>query len=217
MITAVIGLTGSGKTWWLTELLYSRWQLGARIVSYHDLYFSEDQERCEKFWQLSDLYTQSDCVIGFPELQKLLNSRNWASLPPMFLDLICQQRHSQIDIIGDTQDLMQIDVSLRRNIHDLYVCRSILRWPRDERILPLIHWISIQHKRRELGDSDSIKFVKTESPQWHFISRLWTKKKYDTYEKSRLSRYVTWTKRQGKKWITTIANRSLLTSGKVRR
>ena len=219
MITCIIGQTGAGKTWLMTKLLYKQWKLyNAKIVACYPLYFSDDNAGISKFWQLSDLYKLSNCVIGFDELQKLLNARNWASLPVMFMDIICQHRHSAIDIYGTTQDLAQIDVNLRRNIHELYVCQSIFRFPKNERVRPLIHWIRVCKKVRRFDTAtDRVAWERTGRPHWYFISLLWTKKLYDTYAKTRMSKYLTWTIRKEKKWRTIIANRQLVASGKVRR
>lgn len=218
MITCIIGLTGSGKTWFLSQLLYKRWLAGENIISYNQLYFSDENERINRFWQLSDLYTATNAVIGFPELQKLLNAGAWRSLPPMFMDLICQHRHSQLDIIGDTQELMQIDCQLRRNIHEVYVCQTILRIPKTDKILPWLHWIRIQKKIRKFdAATDRVVFVKEGRAKFYFISRLWTKKLYDTFEKSNLSKYLIWAERKQQKWKVIMANRQLIASGKFRR
>jgi hypothetical protein len=219
MITCIIGLTGAGKTWFLTRLLHERWKAGANIISYHKLYFSEKNERIKRFWQLSDLYSASNATIGFPELQKLLNAKNWASLPEIFADAIVSQgRHNQLDLIGDTQGLSQIDVYLRRNIHELYVCRTILRIPINQNKLPLFHWISVEYKTRYFDEkSDDVKFKKNGKRKWYFISRLWTKKLYDTFEKSQLKKFALWVSRKKEKWTVHMINRRLIAAGKRRR
>lgn len=203
----------------MTRLLYYQWKKNKqKIVACYPLRFSDDQERVQRFWQLCDLYSLNNCIIGFDELQKLLNAKNWASLPPLFADLICQHRHSQLDIYGTTQDLGQIDIALRRNIHELFVCQTMLRFPRAENVKPFFHWIRVQRKIRRFDTAtDRIAWEKAGRAKWYFISRFWTKTLYDTYSKTLLTKYLTWTRRKDKKWITTIANRQLVASGKVRR
>jgi len=218
MITCITGLHGSGKTWFLVhKFLYPYWLNGGKILSYNQLYFSEDQERCERFWQLPDLYTASNVLIGFPEIQKLLNAAAWRSLPVMFSDLLSQHRHSRVNLVGDTQNLMFIDPNLRRHIAELYVCRTVLRIPADESIPPIIHWIAVQKKVRDLDEkTDSVKFVRIGRPQWYFISRFWTKKLYDTYEKSNLNEYLIWATLRKGKWTVNMASRQLIASGRVK-
>ena len=219
MITCIIGLRGAGKTWFLTWLLYQRWLKGENIISYHKLYFSEENERIKRFWQLSDLYGASNATIGFPELQKLLNAKNWASLPPMFADaIISQGRHNQLDLIGDTQGLGQIDCYLRRNISDLYICRSLLRIPGNEKVLPWFQIISVEYKQRFFDEKiDDVKFKKKGHRRWFFISRFWTKKRYDTFEKSQLTKFLCWVSRKKGKWIVHLINRRMIAAGKRRR
>jgi hypothetical protein len=202
----------------MTRLLLREYQLyNAKIVTCYPLYFPPECETT-RFWQLCDLYKLSNCVIGFDELQKLLNAKNWASLPAMFMDLICQHRHSALDIYGTTQDLGQIDIALRRNIHELYVCKSIIRFPKNERVKPFIQLIAVSNKTRNFDTAtDRIAWKKVGRTKLYFISRFFTKKLYDTYAKTLLTKYITWSKRKDKKWTTVIANRQLVSAGKVRR
>jgi hypothetical protein len=217
MISVITGLHGSGKTWFLVnKFLYPAWLAGGNIVSYNQLNFSDDQERCQRFWQLSDLYKVNNALIGFPEIQKLLNAQSWRSLPPMFADMLSQHRHSQINIIGDTQNLMFIDPNLRRHIAEIYTCRTILRLPADESKLPVIHWISVQKKTREITDNETIKFVKSGGAKSYFISKFWTKPLYDTYEKTNLSEYILWATKRKNKWTVNLCNRQLIASGRVK-
>lgn len=219
MITAIIGLHGSGKTWFMVnKFLYPHWKAGGNILTFNQLFFSPENERIERFWQLNDLYTANNVLIGFPELQKLLNAGAWRSLPTMFIDLLCQHRHSQVNIVGDTQDLMQVDIQLRRHIAELFVCQSIFRFPKDETKPAIIHWIKVQKKIRRFDTSNDRVLFKSEGwPKFYFISLLWTKKLYDTFEKSNLSRYLLWALRKDKKWTIKMASRQLVSAGKVRK
>lgn len=219
MITCIIGLNGSGKTWFLTKLLYEQWKkYNANIIACYPVRFSDDNDRVQRFWQLHDLYGLENGVIGFDEIQKLLNAQNWASLPPLFADLICQHRHAHLDIYGTTQDLGQIDIAMRRNINELYVCETMIRFPKTQRIKPFLHWIRVQKKIRRFDTAtDRICWHPIGRRRWYFISRFWTRSFYNTYAKTALTKYLTWTIRKEGKWKTTIANRQLITSGKVRR
>jgi len=201
----------------VNKFLYPHWQAGGNILSYNQLNFSDDQERVQRFWQLSDLYTASNVLIGFPELQKLLNAAAWRSLPPMFADLLSQHRHSQINLVGDTQNLMFIDPNLRRHIAELFICRSMIRFPTNEAIPALFHWISVQKKIRIMDEkTDSIKFVKAGRAKWYVISRFWTKNFYDTYEKTNLSEYALWATLENGKWAVHLVNRQLIAGGQAK-
>lgn len=219
MISCIIGLHGSGKTWLMVnKFLYPHWKSGGNVISYNQLHFSDDNERISRFWQLSDLYTATNALIGFPEIQKLLNAQAYRSVPAMFMDLLCQHRHSQLNIIGDTQDLMFIDPNLRRHIAELYVCQTMLRWPKDETKFPWLHWIRVQKKVRRFDlKTDRVAFVKEGRAQWYFISRFWTKNLYDTYEKSHLTKFIKWVSKKQKKWTVHLINRQLIAAGKRRR
>jgi hypothetical protein len=211
MITAITGLHGTGKTWLMVnQFLYPAWKAGSNIMAYNELLFSEDGERVDRFWQLSDLYNAQDCLVGFPELQKLLNSESWRSMPGPFRDLLSEHRHSKINIVGDTQDLMLIDIGFRRHIAEVYHCRTVLRFPANERALPIIQWISVQKKVRKFDkEGTHVLFKKEGRPKNYFISKLWSKKLYNTYEKLKTSRYAIWLTTAKKKTTCHVMNREL--------
>jgi len=218
MISTITGLHGSGKTWFLVnKFLYPHWLAGGNILSYSDLFFSEKNERIDKFYQLSDLYGARNVLIGFPEIQKLLNADNWRSMPAPFRDLLSEHRHSQINIVGDTQDLMLIDIKLRRHIAEVYHCRTVLRLPQDETVLPIIHWIKVQRKiRRFDNEGIHVLFKPVGGEKNYFISKFWTKKIYDTFEKLKISKFEIFVKLWKKKWVIKQINRELIQSGRIR-
>jgi len=114
MISVITGLHGAGKTWFMVnKFLYPHWLAGGHILAYNQLLFSPDNERIIRFYQLSDLYGASEAMIGFPEIQKLLNADSWRSMPAPFRDLLSEHRHSRLNIVGDTQNIMLIDINLR--------------------------------------------------------------------------------------------------------
>lgn len=217
MITLILGLTGSCKTWLMTRLLEERHNAGADLFVNYKLYFSDNGAKITRWWCLDDLYKFTNGAIGFDEGQQLLDATKWASLPVMFKDMICQHRHSYLDIYLTTQDLMQIDISVRRNVHELYSCQTILRIPRLDSVKPLLQWVRVQKKVRRFDSaSDRVVFVPEGKAKFYFISRLWTRKNYETYAKTKLDKYVSKTLYYKKKWKTIIANRSMLGSGRIR-
>jgi GTPase SAR1 family protein len=221
MITLICGLAGSGKTWLMARMLKREWKRGQKdglmICANFPLCFPKNNERVKRFWTLSDTYRLHNGIIALDEAQKLLDARHWASLPTQFADLICQHRHSHLDIYTTTQDLGQIDIQLRRNIHELFTCQTIFRFPRNERVSPLIQWIRVTKQVRRFDVATNyIAWNRSGRVKWYFISYLWTKKLYETYAKTMLSKYLCKTIYKDKKWVTVIANRSLVASGKVR-
>jgi hypothetical protein len=219
MISCVTGLHGAGKTWFIVNKFgYPEWLKGGNILAYNQLLFSLENERITRFYQLSDLYGAKEALILFPEIQKLLNADSWRSLPAPFRDLLSEHRHSRLNIVGDTQNLMLIDINLRRHISEVYHCRTILRWPLDETKLPLFHWIRVQKKLQRFdNEGTQVLFKPIGNEHNYFISKLWTKTLYDTYEETRTAKFCIWTEFVKKRWTVRMVNRELLQSGRVRK
>jgi len=219
MITAITGLHGAGKTWFLVnKFLYPHWLAGGNILTYNDLLFSENNERIEKFYQLSDLYGADNVMVGFPELQKLLSAENWRSMPGSFRDTLSEHRHQRMNFVGDTQNLMLIDINLRRHISEVYHCRTIIRLPKDETVLPVLHWIRVQKKIQRYDNAGNQILFKDVGPEKnYFISKLWTKTLYNTYEQLRTSKFCMWGELVKGKHNFRMVNRELIQSGKVRK
>lgn len=219
MISCITGLHGAGKTWFLVnKFLLPHWKNGGNVITYNPLLFSPENERITRFYQISDLYGAQKALIGFPELQRLLSPEAFRSMPANFRDLLCEHRHGQLNIVGDTQNLMFIHVDLRRHIGEVYHCRTILRLPIDETKLPIFQWIKVQRKiQRADNNGTQVLFRNVGRENSHFISTLWTKKLYDTYEKLAHSKFVIWVERVKKKWTVKMVNRELIQSGRVRK
>jgi Zonular occludens toxin (Zot). len=219
MIIAITGLHGAGKTWFMVHKFgYPAWQSGTEILAYNELLFSPENERITRFYQLSDLYGADNALILFPELQKLLSAESWHSLPGMFRDLLSEHRHSRLNLIGDTQNLMLIDITLRRHISEVYHCRTVMRFPVDQTKLPLIHWISVQRKLQRFdNEGTQVLFKNVGRPTNYFISKLWTKTLYNTFEKLKTEKFMIWTEFVKKRWTVRMVNRELIQSGRVRK
>jgi hypothetical protein len=219
MITVVDGLHGCGKTWFIVHhFLYPEWKRGGNIsILNTDLLFDTGDGRITKSYQLSDLYKLRDVLIGFPEIQKLINNIN--SLPPMFADLLSEHRHAKINIVGDTQDIMLISAEMRRHIAEVFHCRTVVRFPKDERKLPWIQWIRIQKKVRRFDTlDDKPRFINEGKEKSYFISRLWTKKLYDSHESLAATEYQSWIDRpRAKTWTWHLIGRELIASGRRKR
>ena len=92
MIIVITGLTGSGKTWFMTRLMLKDWKDGADIYANLPLYFPNDNERVNRWHNLDELYHLTRGVIAIDEGQKLFDARRWASLPVSFAEKIAQHR-----------------------------------------------------------------------------------------------------------------------------
>lgn len=216
MITVITGLTGSGKTWFMTRLMLRDWKNGAQVYTNFPLYFPNDNERVERWHNLDELYRLTDGIIAIDEGQKLFDARRWGSLPISFSEKIAQHRKHALDIYTTTQDVGHIDLRVRQNIHELFNCRSIFRFPQNDRIKPLLQFILIIKKRRKININDRLVWEKAGRAKLHFISRFWTKELYNTYGDIGFTKYLCRIKRENKKWKGKIYSRDLVNQGKAR-
>jgi hypothetical protein len=221
----ITGLTGSGKTFYcVNKMLHKEWKKGATIYSNTPLFFSEDSERVNYWKSLDELTHLKKACIFIDEAQKLMDAQRWQSLPETFKNLIRQHRHQGLDIYSNTQDLGQIDVNMRRNIHEIYNCRSMMRLPPNERIDPILQVVRITHKIRSYNEAtDMIKFVPVGRARIMLISRLWSKELYDTHSLEvgfeQFAVKIEHKQDKGRKngeWICKIYDKELIDMGKVR-
>ena len=208
MITVITDLTGSGKTWYMSRLMLKRWKLGENIFTNFPLFFPNENERVVRWHNLSEIYQIKNGIIAIDEGQKLFDARLWPFLPLSFSEKIASHRHHFVDIITTTQDFGHIDVKVRANVHELYNCKSIFRFPKDDRVRPIIQIIQITKKQRSFDDTAGIRWDKT-AKKLHFISRFWTRELYNTYGNIDLARFLCQIKREKKKWLITIQSRQL--------
>jgi len=215
MIVVITGLTGSGKTWFMTRLMLKDWKSGADIHANFPLYFPNENERVNRWHNLDELYHLTGGIIAIDEGQKLFDARRWGSLPISFAEKIAQHRKHFLDIYTTTQDIGHIDLRVRSNIHELFNCQSLFRIPRNDRIKPVLQMIRITKKRRVLSINDRLVWEKV-SRKYFFISSLWTKTLYNTYGDIGFEKFICRIKRENKKWKAKIYSRDLVNSGKAR-
>ena len=208
MLTVIDGLTGSGKTYLMSRLLLKARKQGDLIYPNLSLNFPNENEGVFRWHSLSETYNITNGTIAIDEGQKLFAARNWADLPVTFADKIASTRHEFLNIITTTQDFGHIDVIVRQNIHERYSCQSLFRFPKSDRIEPIIQIIRIVHKKRSWDDALGIKWLKS-GTRTVYISKYWTKKLYDTYANINLSHFVCLIKRDKKKWLITLTSRQL--------
>lgn len=215
MIVVITGLTGSGKTWFMTRLMLKDWRNGSKIYANFPLSFPNTDD-ITRWHNLDELYNLNGGVIAIDEGQKLFDARRWSSLPVSFAEKIAQHRKHLLDIYTTTQDIGHIDVRIRSNIHELYNCQSVFRWPKNDRVKPVLQMIRITKKRRQVsGDNDRIVW-NVVGRKVHFISRYFTKQLYDTYGDIGFEQFICRLKLKNEKWLLKIYQRDLINQGKKR-
>ena len=216
MIAVFEGLTGAGKTLVMTLMLADDWESGEKLHLNYRVYFSPDQKDVFRWHNLDELYGLTNGVIGIDEGQKLFDARRWKSLPMSFAEKIASHRHQGLDIYTTTQDLSHIDVRIRSNIHVLYTCKKIFRYPVNERIRPIIFITRVTKKIRNINtDTNRVTFTRVGS-KTYYISRYWTKVLYDTYANIDLTQFICKIKREKGRWQGKIYSRELINRGKAR-
>lgn len=223
MWTVIEGLTGSGKTWLQTRLIRKEWLQGADAWVNYPVNFSDDNNGVYRWHALEEIFHLNKAIVGIDEAQELVGF--WQSMPVSFRSKIAQHRKHFLDFYTTTQDFNNIHVQLRRNVHEIFRCESILRFPRKDRIKPIIQIIKVIKKVRAIkGDNDAIKFVAVGWPKYFIISRLWTREYYNTYADIGFERFICKIKfelkperkRREGQWILKVYSRDLVNQGKAR-
>ena len=221
MWIVIDGLAGSGKTWLQTRILRREWQAGTDIYVNYQVKFSNENEGVYRYHNFDEIYHLTKAVIGVDDAQKMAGY--WLQMPIAFRDKIALHRHHHLDFISTTQDFMNMHVQIRRNVHVLYRCQTIFRFPRQDSVRPILQLIRVVKKERRLSDdADSIRFRKVGHASLHFISRYWTREYYNTYEDIGAERFlckIKYEKKIGQKsghWTGKIYSKSLVNSGKAR-
>lgn len=182
MITVIEGLTGSGKTWLMTRLIKKRWSKGEKVYPNFPLWFDDAGTDVIRWHNLDECYDLREGILVIDESQKFLDARRWQMLPMAFTEKIAMHRHHHLDIFTTTQDIGHIDIRLRSNIHMLYRCKSIFRFPRRESSKPILQIIVVKKMVRQFQEeSQRIRFVQSGMAIPKFISKYWTKTFYNTY------------------------------------
>lgn len=221
MLAVIQGPAGSGKTMWLIRMIKPEWEKGANIYPNFPIWFDDNLTNINRWHVLDDTFHLERGIIAIDESQKLLDARRWRSLPMAFAEKIAEHRHHKIDIITTTQDMSDIDVRMRRNVHELYTCQSVFRYPRNQRVKPIFQVIKVNKKVKiPNSETNRIKWKKQGHDKIMLLSRYWTKTHYDSYGKTRSSEFLCKikVKSKGKKleWKTKVYSTSLVNQGKKR-
>jgi len=194
--------------------MLKEYKKGAQVFTNFPVYFPNNNENVFRWNSLSEIYHIKSGVIAIDEGQKLFDARMWNVLPVSFSEKIAQHRHHFIDILTTTQDLGHIDVRVRNNIHELYNCESIFRFPKSDRKKPILQIIKIIKKARSLDDG-GLKLVVL-NHRIKFISKYFTKELYNTYGNLDLPNFVCHIKREKGKWRGMIYSREVYNQSKTR-
>lgn len=216
MITVITGLTGSGKTWFMTRLALKRRKLGDTIFANLSFQFPNDNEGVVRWHALSETFNLTHGVICIDEGQKLFDAHSWPFLPMAFAEKIASHRHQGIDILTTTQDFGHIDIRVRSNVHELYHCQTVFRFPKNDRVKPLLQITKITKKQRSFDDVSGIKWSIV-NKKTYFISKYFTKELYNTYANIDLSHFICHIKRDKKKWLIVLQSRQLSGQRSMRR
>jgi GTPase SAR1 family protein len=222
MIILIDGLAGSGKTWLMSRLIRKEWKKGRNVYPNFPMWFDETHERITRWHNLDEVYNVKDGVLAIDESQKFLDARKWQMLPIAFTEKIAMHRHHHLDIYSTTQDLGHIDIRLRSNVHELFRCETIFRFPKRQHIKPIIHVIKVKRKCRAFhGESNSIRWEQIGFTKFHFISKYWTNTYYDTYGDVGGQKFlckINYQKTATKKgiWTAKVYSRDLIDRGKAR-
>lgn len=220
MFTVIEGLTGSGKTFLQTKLIHREWKTGADIWVNYPVKFN-DNEGVTRWTSIWELYSLHGGIIAMDEIQELVG--HWFSMPISFRSKIAQHRKHQLDFYATTQDFNNIHVQIRRNVHILYRCYSIFRFPRSDSKKPIFQVIRVIKKERRISnDYENIKFLKVGRASFYFLSKYWTKTLYNTYQDVNLQKFlckIKLTRKENQKkarWVMKLYNRDLINQGKAR-
>jgi hypothetical protein len=111
---------------------------------------------------------------------------------------------------------MHIDLRVRSNIHVLYSCRKVFRWPINDRVKPILFIMRVTKKIRQVSaDTNRLQFIPV-SHKTYYISRYWTKTLYDTFANIDFQKFICKLKRERKAWTGKIYSRELVNRGKAR-
>lgn len=222
MITLICGQTGSGKTFISVKLLYQAWKKGQNIFSNHALNFGSDKGIL-RWHNLDELYHLSNGVIFIDDAIKLLDAQRWQSLPSSFKEKIAGHRHDHLDIITNIQDLYQINVDVRRNVHRLITLKTVFRSSQNDRIQPALQITRAMERTRNSDYLNERSGWQTKGrAKIYFISRFFTKQLYNTYDNIYLDKFICKIKYQKKpnqkrgEWFGKIYSRDLVNQGKAR-
>jgi hypothetical protein len=222
MITVIDGPTGSGKTFFMVNyLVKSDWKYGHKVYTNFPVWFDEEKTNIERWHILDELYHVENGIICIDEGQKLFDAHRWKGVPISFSEKIAQHRKHKLDIYTMTQDLGHIYKRFRDNIHNLYSCRSVFRYPKNERRKPALQIVQVIHKTRSVTSDNRVHW-KITGRRKIYISKYWSKTYYNSYQDIGFNKVLCKIKHEKKrgvktgKWTGKLYSREVINAGRAR-
>lgn len=119
---------------------------------------------------LLDLTPIRDADVVCQEISQYIDSQEFALLPRSFKAWLRKHRHYGIDIYGDTQDFLTVDVSFRRLVNNVYYCQKLIGSSDPSATRPKVNFIWGIIFRREI---DPTSFDK-EKEKYNFKPMSWS-------------------------------------------
>lgn len=136
MICSISGAMNSGKTLYMTYLLFKAYLRGKTILSNYDLnfpHFKMNKDFLIKMSQEKDYVLENTC-IGLDELWLWLDSRKSQENAVMTYFFL-QSSKDDIEIYFTAQENTQTDIRLRHNLHKIVNCSRVLKI--NDRYIPI--------------------------------------------------------------------------------
>lgn len=121
-IRAYVGLNGTGKTLLAVhDALRERRTILSTVAI--------DSDRFVPLRSLTQLSEAEDCHVLLDEVQGLLSSREYSTLPPEVLSLLLQLRKRRVTLGWTTPTIQRADTVLREITRTVTVCRPLFSLP----------------------------------------------------------------------------------------
>lgn len=119
MIEGIVGLPGSGKTYYLAKIGLTEMKKGRKVYANFKLsgaFYYKD---------LTELVGLRSGVILVDEINIFFSSRFWRSLPPQIMYFWAQSRKMKLDLYWTSQHLSRIDTIIREITNWVWLCQKI--------------------------------------------------------------------------------------------
>jgi hypothetical protein len=137
------GLPGFGKTTFGTDYICRYLRAGVRVYSNIQIRdnFSGLCARPVHTWldvmraSVEALEDETTCMIYLAEINTMCDARDWQSTPRWWTEMMQQRRHMGLGLMGDTQNLSQLEKRLRLligrvvEVRPTWLRRHWRRWP----------------------------------------------------------------------------------------